>query len=311
MAFRLRRGRNIGDEARRLFDRQLWRAIGCLRNLKTAAEPDTVHEARRHVKKARSVLRVIRSPLGAEYRTANRRLRAVNRMLGELADARAMTGTLENLVDLDPALRTGISNALRAHLIGRAARLERQAQFDRRRLRAVRLLEAERARIPAWKLRVRGRNDVIPVVENAHRAARAAMRDALRRPAADTWHAWRRAVKREWYLLRLLAERCGERLDIDERRLGALDACLGELHNVSLLQSLVANDSALSRRETAHVLLALRRYRRNLRREARDMRHTLDEGPAIFGARVRAAWASPRAIGTAAEATAAPWPYVA
>lgn len=95
------------------------------------------------------------------------------------------------------------------------------------------------------------------------------------------------------------------------RRLGALDACLGELHNVSLLQSLVANDSALSRRETAHVLLALRRYRRNLRREARDMRYTLDEGPAIFGARVRAAWAPPRAIGTAAEATPAPWPNVA
>ena len=310
MAFQLRRGQPIGDEAGRAFDHQLWRAIVCLRDLTTAAEHDTIHEARRHVKKARAVLSVLRASLGAEYRAADRRLRAVNRLLGRFADARAMADTLGNLVDLDPALPGHVSRALRVQLDGRAALLERQAQFDRLRHRTTRLLETQRQRVPVWHLKVRGRNDVIPVIEDAHRAARTSMRDALRRPTADTFHAWRSRVKREWYLLRLMAERRGDRLDLDQRRLGALAACLGELHNVDLLQSFVASDSALSRRETAHVLLALRRYRRNLRREAREMRHILAEGPERFGARVREAWGSP-GEGTAPQTAAEPWPRVA
>lgn len=311
MAFQLRRGQPVGDEALRIFDQQLSRAVMCLRDPKTAAEHDSIHDAHRHVKKARAVLRVLRASLGAEYRPADRRLRAANRMLGELADARAMVGTLGNLVDLDPALPARISEALRARLVARAAGLERKAQFDRLRHRTTRLLEAERLRIPAWELEVRGRHEAIDVIEDAHRAARAAMRDALRRPTATTFHAWRRRVKREWHVLRLFAEHCGGRLDLDERRLVALDASLGELHNVSLLEALVSSDSALTRRETAHVLLALRRYRRDLRHEAREMRHIFDESPRRFSARLREAWGSPPADGAAPGPTSEPWPHVA
>lgn len=311
MAFQLRRGHPVGDEARQVFDHQLLRAVICLRDPKTAAELDSIHDAHRHVKKARAVLRVLRTPLGAGYRSADRRLRAANRMLGELADARAMTGTLGNLADLDPTLPARTGEALRARLVARAASLEQKAQFDRLRHRAIRLLEANRLRIPVWEVAVRGRNEVSDVIEDAHRAARAAMRDALRRPSAETFHAWRRRVKRERHLLRLVAEHCGGRLDLDERRLQALDSGLGELHNVSLLEALVANDSGLTRRETAHVLLALRRYRRNLRRDAREMRHIFDEGPQHFSARVRQAWQSRPADGTAPEATGEPWPRVA
>lgn len=301
MAFQLRRGQPVGDEARHVFDHQLRRAVTCLRDPKTAAEHDSFHDAHRHVKKARAALRVLRGPLGAEYRSADRRLRAANRMLGELADARAMIGTLVNLVDLEPALPARVSEALRARLVARAASLERKAQFDRLRRRAVRLLEAERLRIPGWEVEGSGRTEVSDVIEDAHRAARAAMRDALRRPSAETFHAWRRRVKREWHLLRLVAEHCGGRLDLDRRRLGALDASLGELHNVSVLAALVARDSGLTRRETAHVLLALRRYRRTLRRDAREMRHIFDEGPQQFSARVREAWGSRPAGATALE----------
>jgi len=311
MAFQMRRGQPVDDEARQIFDHQLVRAIMCLRDPKTAAAHDSIHEARRHVKKARAVLRVLRASLGAEYRPADRRLRAFNRMLGELADARAMVSTLGNLVELDPTLPSHISGALRAQLVAHAAGMERQAQFDRLRYRATRLLEAERLRIPVWQLEVRGRNSVIQVIEDAHRAARAAMRDALRRPTADTFHAWRRRVKREWHLLRLIAAHCGDRLDLDQRRLEALDASLGELHNVSVLAALVARDSALSRRETAHVLVALRRYRHTLRRDAREMRHIFDEGPQHFAARVREAWGSPPADATAAAPAGEPWPRVA
>lgn len=311
MAFQLRRGHPIGDEARQIFDHQLLRAVTCLRDPKTAAEHDPIHDAHRHVKKARAVLRLLRTPLGAEYRSADRRLRTVNHMLGELADAHAMTGTLGNLVDLDPTLPARTSEALQAELVARAAGLERKAQFDRLRHRAIRLLEAERLRIPAWEVEVRGRKEVSDVIEDAHRAARAAMRAALRRPSAETFHAWRRRVKREWHVLQLVAEHCGGGMDHDERRLQALDAGLGELHNVSLLEALVANDSGLTRRETAHVLLALRRYRHNLRRDAREMRHIFDESPRHFSARVREAWESLAAGVTAPEPAGEPWPRVA
>lgn len=311
MAFQLRRGQPVGDEARQIFDHQLLRATIGLRDPKTAAGHDSIHDARRHVKKARAVLRVLRASLGAEYRSADRRLRAVNRMLGELADARAVVGTLANLVDVDPSLPAHISEALRAQLVAHAASLERKAQFDRLRHRTIRLLDAERLRIPLWHVDVRGRKDVIDVIEDAHGAARAAMRESLRRPTADTFHAWRRRVKSECYLLRLIAERCGDRLDLDQRRLEALAASLGELHNVSLLLALLASDSALTRRETTHVLVALRRYRRTLRREAREMRHIFDEGPESFGARVREAWGSRPADGPAPAVTREPWPRVA
>ena len=312
MAFQLRRGHPVGDEARQIFDHQLLRAVMCLRDSKAAAEHDSIHEAHRHLKKARAVLCMLRTPLGAAYCSADRRLRAANRMLGDLADARAMTGTLGNLVDLDPALPARTGEALRDQLVARAAGLEQKAQFNRLRHRAIRLLEAERLRIPGWEVEVRGHSEVIDVIEDAHRDARAAMRNALRRPNTDTFHAWRRRVKREWLLLRLVAEHCGGRLDQDERRLQALDASLGELHNVSLLEALVARDSGLTRRDTAHVLLALRRYRRTLRRDAREMRHIFDEGSQRFSGRVREAWGSlPVDTTAAAGPTGKPWPRVA
>ena len=311
MPFRLKPGRPLGREVRRVFERQL---DGAIANLQAAEGPsglDAFHEARKHVKKARAALRFVRGTLGDEFGPAKRRLGLVNRALGTVADARAVVGTLDRLQGFDDRrLPASAIAALRTWSLARAAHLGQRAEFDRVRDRTIRSLQAERRQADRWKLKARGRSAVIREIEATHRSARAVMNDLLARPTARGFHAWRRRVKTELHMLRLVAGPCGDRLADDARRLAALDGCLGELHNVCVLQDLIAAESPLSRRETADSLRALRSYRRDLRRKALTMGRIYHEQPRVLASRVRQLWGSPGA-GAGPGVGTGSWPRVA
>jgi CHAD domain-containing protein len=299
MPFRFRQGERIADEVRREFDHQLEKAIADLSNPSRPAGRDGNHAARRHVKKARALIRLVRPALGDEFDDADHRLRIVNRMLGPVADACAVIETLDHLQGLDyTRLRPAGVAALRNHLAERASSMNRQAGFELVRERAARLLSEERQQIGQWRLTSCGKSLVIAQTAAAHRAARHAMKKALARPTSAALHRWRRRVKTEWYMVRLIGERCGDRLDGEARRLEALDGCLGELHNIIVLQDLLVDDSPLGRRETADCLRALRSYRRDQIRRARTMGRIHHERPRPFGQRLRELWGLPPAAAT-------------
>jgi hypothetical protein len=73
MAFRLKAGRDLGRELRRLVRDELSEAVQHLSD--PAPDDAAIHDARTDVKKARAVLRLVRDELCRNYRVENERLR--------------------------------------------------------------------------------------------------------------------------------------------------------------------------------------------------------------------------------------------
>lgn len=310
MSYRLRRDLPIGQELRRAILHQYSGIIDSLQKARSGADVNAMHDARRHVKKARAALRLTVTSLGPEAAAVKRRLRCAKRMLGPIADAHGVIDTLDRLEAFaSPPLSASIVTTVRRDLRARAARIERQVEFARVCDRAVTLLAAERERMEGWELDTGSGAAIIAGVVKVHRRARLARREALAHPSTDTYHHWRRAAKDEWYVVRLIGDHGGGRLETVERRLAALDECLGDLHNVGLLHDLIARDSPLSRAETASCMLALRAYRRELRYRAHEMGEICKERDKHFARRLDAAWHLAPLVLDAR--TPRPWPQVA
>jgi hypothetical protein len=300
----------LSAELRRIAGKQLTLAIRELRSVGDPQRDDAVHEARRHVKKTRALLRLLQSALGDSFRASNRRLRLASRLLAPIADGEAVVDTVDRI---GARYRRGVPRAtvaaLRSALLEREARIDRKATRDRSLKRAADLLRAERRHIAGATLNARGFDAIAPGLERSVRRLRHTAARAHGEPSADAYHRWRRRAKDVWLQARLLEGRCARTLLADEKRLDALDGCLGEHHNVVLLERILIAEPLLSRRRTAQWLRILRRYRATLRRRAAALARTVDEEkPRAFVRRVRRLWRKAKQTPGAARP---PWPHAA
>lgn len=293
MAFRLMPARPLAQEMNRLLDREISAATSGLTQGSRADRADRLDRTRKHIKKARALLRLARRTLAGRYDAADDALRTANRALGPLTDAHRSLQTLAavrraGLVRLAPATVSTLGVRMEA----RAAALEHDATLDDIRGRVVRLLESVRQQVGAADLRGLDRAEIVAAIREAHAAARHARRRAIKHPSVDRFHDWRKRTKREWYLVRLVRELTGNHLRDERHQLGALDACLGELHDTEVLMRALSASAPLSRVQMARVIRALRAQARDLRHQARRLSAVLDERPEQLARRVRRLWGS-------------------
>lgn len=315
MAYSLRPRRAVADEIKRVADKQFALALAHLRRVGTAPADEAVHVARRHLKKVRALLRLVRPVVPGEHGATERRLRAAIRRLAPVADGRSVIQTLERLKPEvhDPAASAAI-DAGREALLLRAQRVDRTAEVGRTVPKVHRLVSLERTRIDAWTLPAYGYASIAPGLGRTARRARRAMARAIATPTSRHYLAWRRWTKMLGLQVRLIERRCGHALDADRRHLEALDACLGEYHNVTLLHRILKEECVVWRADTTRLVKALRRYQIVLRRRAEILGpRALGEPARAFLARARRGWhstarqLSARKPGTArASATAPP-----
>ena len=294
MAYRLKLRRSIAGEVRRLADKQLTLAIRELRAVGDARHDNVVHTARRHIKKVRALIRLVEPALGDTYHRTNRRLRLASRLLAPIADGRAVIPTLGR-VRAKYGTRSSERSfgSIRTVLLQRALCIDRRAELDRVLPRVARILRLEHARLEAWTLNAHGFHAIATGLEQTLRRARREMARAAAQPTNEHYDAWRRRVKDLWLQLRLIKKRCRNRLVADQRRLEALDGCLGECHNVAVLEQVVMTEALVSRRHKAECLRLFRRYQRALRRHALLLgRQVFREKPSHFIRRVKKVWAS-------------------
>jgi CHAD domain-containing protein len=268
VAYRFKDDQPVDDEVRRIAAKQLTLALEHLGDIGDLKKDAALHEARRHVKKVRALIRLVRPALGKSYRKSNTTLRRVNRLLSPIADGEAVLGTLARLEKRSAADLSSAVGALRDALLARRAAIDRRAKANRVLQLCRSALNAELSRVSEWRLTHRGRRAVTGGLRKTVRAARRAMALTNAHPTAANYHAWRRRVKDHWFQLRLLERRCGGELVARQRLLETLDGHLGEYHNCVLLQSVLAKAQTLGRLETARLLRALRRYQMELRGEA-------------------------------------------
>jgi CHAD domain-containing protein len=269
VAYTLRPGQAAAGDIRRILDAQLRLAIASLRDVHGPDDAGRVGEARRHVKKARAVARLVRPVTPRSHRAVERRLRRVSRMLGPIADGEALVGAF---AVLRPALRALVPPreiaAMRSNLAEREAWVDHTARIEYVAREATRQLRKERARVKALTLRAREWDAVAPGLEDIVRAARRAMRRAGDGGDAERLHTWRRRVKAHWLALRVIEGRCGRRLAAERRRVETLDGLLGDFNNGAILQDVLVAERIGSRRATAACLRVLRRRDAALRRDA-------------------------------------------
>src|SRR4051812_4182529 len=107
----LKFGEALPEGLRRVLHEQL---DGAVEHLSTAGAErgKAIHEARKSIKRTRSLLRLIRPAINAQYKDGNRTLRAAGRMLSEMRDAQVLIDTLHDLQAAQNRAFAGIEKIL-------------------------------------------------------------------------------------------------------------------------------------------------------------------------------------------------------
>src|SRR5207247_7821615 len=97
MSYELKHGQTLGDNLRRICRKQIEGAIAITTGEKKTSDTP-VHEVRKHLKKARAALRLVRKEIGhGLFREQDRCLRDVARLTSEIRDAELGWQTVRNL----------------------------------------------------------------------------------------------------------------------------------------------------------------------------------------------------------------------
>jgi hypothetical protein len=308
VGYRLEPGQPVAGEVRRVAAHQLQLAIARLTAVGDETHDGSVHTARRHIKKVRALIRLVRPAHRRRYRAVDRRLRTVNQMLAPIADAQATVAMLARVAWRDGGeLPADVVARLRASVLRRESMAYEDAALTDAFETAAALLRAERDAISEWRVSLTGFHAVAGGLERTARASRRAMVEALSSSRVEDYREWRQRVKAHWLQVRLLTGRCGGGLALDERRLEALDGYLGDCRNCAILRQILISDSLLDRTDAALGLRAVRRSERELRRCARRLGTAIyDETPRHFVTRVERLWNSTRRT-RRAQPRGTPW----
>src|SRR5262249_50700844 len=94
MSYQLRHGQSLGDNLSRICRKQIEAAIA-ITNGEEKTHDTTVHEVRKHLKKARAAVRLVRKEIGRGlFREQDRSLRDVGRLTSEIRDAEVRLQTV-------------------------------------------------------------------------------------------------------------------------------------------------------------------------------------------------------------------------
>jgi CHAD domain-containing protein len=252
-----------------------------------------VHTARKSVKKARALLRLMRDAVDpADRRRENTALRNAGRRLAGARDAEVMVATLDDLSERYAGqIPAAAFEAVRARL--REARATDAGTGDP--ARAASELAASRARILSWELRHGGWAALDGGLSRSYQHGRRAFAQARRRPSVENLHEWRKRAKDLWYHLRLLAPVCGEAVRGEAKDLHVLCDLLGDDHDLAVLRQTLLEMGGDAATDLDAVLGLLDHRRDELQAWAMPLGDRVyAERPKAFRRRIHACWRAGR-----------------
>jgi CYTH domain-containing protein/CHAD domain-containing protein len=238
-SYRLKRSESAADGLRRVARGRTTKAAARLQEATAGDLADSVHGARKDLKKIRAVLRLLRADLGEKtFRAENRRYRDAGRLLADSRDAEVRLETLQGLEDrfegeLPPAAALTWAEALegdRERIAGAA-----EGEIAEKVSRAREQIRAGEARISGWPLRHDSWDLIGPGLDRTYREGRKALREAGGERAAERVHEFRKRAKDLWYELRLLAGSWPGLLDETAEQAHELSELLGDHHDLEVL----------------------------------------------------------------------------
>lgn len=248
-----------------------------------------VHDARKAIKKERSLLRLARkaTPAG-QRRRENEALREAGRALAEVRDADVLISTVDELSErFAGQLPAKTFTSIRKALATRRDRGRRglSAALDSK---AVQDLGAVGLRIEDWQLSPGGWKAIDAGLVRSYKRGRKALKRARRDHSLEELHAWRKRVKDLWYHQRLLAECCGPAVRGQAKEAHHVADLLGDDHDLGLLRDELTRESVSAPVDIDAVITLIDRRRDELQTEALAIgRRLYAERPAAFRRRMR------------------------
>jgi CHAD domain-containing protein len=296
-AYRLQRDEGVGEGIRRIAAGRAESAIDHLRGKHDEELATSIHEARKDLKKLRSVLRLARGPLGDEvYRRENIRFRNAGRMLSGPRDAQVKLDTLAALEQ-----RFGDSFPDR-ELTPLATALERERQelTDRSAgangggsvATAARQIEEGRDAISDWELDGEEFDLIADGLKRSYRRGRNRFADTQALASPETAHEWRKRVKDLWYHLRLVRDARPSKLGEATDEAHDLSDLLGDHHDLTVLREDAMQRAGLFDGDVLidFVTLVERRQRELVDRAGSLAETVYAEKPKKFVNRIEAYW---------------------
>ncbi|MGR3454822.1 CHAD domain-containing protein [Pseudooceanicola sp.] len=235
MAYRLKSGdKNLTKTLRRVARDQLDKAIAAVGNETGATLPATIHDVRKHTKKTRGLLRLVRPALPA-YSAENAALRDAAMRLSPLRDRGTLIEAYDALFDRFPAEPRQPYAPLRAALtLEYKAVVADPDTFEQ--LYAFRDdLANVRERTDKWKLTEADGEAVALGLIKTYERAQKAMAKARKKLTTERLHEWRKRAKYHRYHTQILAPVWPAMMEARLAQAKHLEDLLGEYRDLTLL----------------------------------------------------------------------------
>ncbi len=289
------------DSLRRIAYEQIGGAITQLQREDDLNEG--IHEARKHFKRVRALLRLARGALPTEtYAFENQCFRELGRNLSPVRDSAVYVETLDILRN---SYRGLVADEAFLRLRKRLVKEHRDvlnefAQDVRRQESLIDSLQCAQPRVADWQFRQGEFSLFRGGLRRIYRRGRAEKAAAFSQPATESFHAWRKRVKYLWYHLQILRPLWPAQLKAVERDCDRLADKLGDEHDLAVLMETPPVKDLLDSRSVSADLLrsTVSRERERQRRAAIPLAQRIYvESPRQFVDRFEGYWLSYRPHG--------------
>lgn len=261
MSYAFKAGQSSSKGVKRIAHKEIDKILTLINQQSAENWEERVHRARKHLKKLRALLRLVRNELGHKvYSMENQAYRAASRLLAEVRDGYVMSKALDNLTehyadqvaaDAFAELRKHLSEQYQAstdHLLNEAQAFKQLADA----------MQQARCRPADWRIKQRNFSAFAAGLQRVYKEGRDRMQDAYAEPVPVNFHAWRKRVKDLGYQMRLFKPLWPHLVGELSVALDELADQLGADHDLAALRQIVlARPAWVGNEATQRLLLDL------------------------------------------------------
>jgi len=287
MSYELHGDEALADGLRRICRDEIVKAIEIADGTRHTGDTP-VHETRKHLKKARAVLRLVRKEIGrAMFRQQDHRLRDAARLVSDVRDAEVRLETVRHLASIKPTRNRALYGRLEELLcLELESFLAAFAEWQRE---IIPMLQQARDAIDEWPVHEFGGPQLVRAVQASYKRARRQLADARKDPAPEVFHDFRAKTKVLFYQLRILRPMQPVVLKKLHQELDAVTELLGRAHDLMFLGERLrqGDDNAAWQRDRHKLVAVIEISENDLQRAARDLAERFfSERPRDFGDRL-------------------------
>ena len=259
VAFRFKPNAGVHEELTRIAQERVHIALQHMENLDE--DPvHAIHQARRQTKMLRALFRLARAELEAQgtYKLDYKTVRQAAKNLSSQRDSDVALKTLAMLCEeTDIAAALSSISKIEKKLTSNGTSPIKKKVLRESAERFVSLMEQQDSRIASWKPQTKGKRTLQRGWARTYQDARDGMMTMLAEESAKTLHAWRKHVKYHHYHIRLLGTVALLDLSKRRRKTAELERCLGEHHDLVVLNELLDDLKGIGKKDLAALRTAI------------------------------------------------------